>query len=154
MAFRHTLRLNSPLHIARYGAQEMTMTTAPSFTGLQLRSQATSASTLVLSLASVTQPAPGPDDVVVRIEASPINPSDIGLLFGPADISAAQVSGTGAATTATAPIAERFMKALAGRLNQALPVGSLPENWENTGRNASCPCGSGKKFKHCHGALV
>ena len=100
------------------------MTTAPSFTGLQLRSQATSASTLVLSLASVTQPAPGPDDVVVRIEASPINPSDIGLLFGPADISAAQVSGTGAATTATAPIAERFMKALAGRLNQAMPVGN------------------------------
>jgi preprotein translocase subunit SecA len=37
---------------------------------------------------------------------------------------------------------------------QALPVTALPENWENTGRNASCPCGSGKKFKHCHGALV
>ena len=26
--------------------------------------------------------------------------------------------------------------------------------WERTGRNAACPCGSGKKFKHCHGALV
>ena len=37
---------------------------------------------------------------------------------------------------------------------QALPVTALPENWENTGRNAPCPCGSGKKFKHCHGALV
>jgi preprotein translocase subunit SecA len=37
---------------------------------------------------------------------------------------------------------------------QALPVTALPEGWENTGRNASCPCGSGKKFKHCHGALV
>jgi preprotein translocase subunit SecA len=37
---------------------------------------------------------------------------------------------------------------------QALPVGSLPDDWENTGRNAPCPCGSGKKFKHCHGALV
>jgi preprotein translocase subunit SecA len=37
---------------------------------------------------------------------------------------------------------------------QALPVTALPEGWEDTGRNASCPCGSGKKFKHCHGALV
>jgi preprotein translocase subunit SecA len=36
----------------------------------------------------------------------------------------------------------------------ALPVSSLPQGWEDTGRNAPCPCGSGKKFKHCHGALV
>ncbi len=37
---------------------------------------------------------------------------------------------------------------------QALPVSSLPAGWEQTGRNQSCPCGSGKKFKHCHGALI
>lgn len=37
---------------------------------------------------------------------------------------------------------------------QALPVTALPDGWEDTGRNAPCPCGSGKKFKHCHGALV
>ena len=37
---------------------------------------------------------------------------------------------------------------------QALPVSALPEGWEDTGRNAPCPCGSGKKFKHCHGALI
>ena len=37
---------------------------------------------------------------------------------------------------------------------QALPVSSLPEDWEQTARNAACPCGSGKKFKHCHGSLV
>jgi preprotein translocase subunit SecA len=37
---------------------------------------------------------------------------------------------------------------------QALPVSALPLGWEATGRNAPCPCGSGKKFKHCHGALV
>ncbi|WP_374472410.1 preprotein translocase subunit SecA [Phenylobacterium sp.] len=36
----------------------------------------------------------------------------------------------------------------------ALPVTSLPQGWEDTGRNAPCPCGSGKKFKHCHGSLV
>ena len=37
---------------------------------------------------------------------------------------------------------------------EALPISSLPAGWEQTGRNAACPCGSGKKFKHCHGALV
>lgn len=36
----------------------------------------------------------------------------------------------------------------------ALPVTALPDGWEQTGRNAGCPCGSGRKFKHCHGALV
>ena len=36
----------------------------------------------------------------------------------------------------------------------ALPVSALPDGWERSGRNAPCPCGSGKKFKHCHGALV
>ena len=28
------------------------------------------------------------------------------------------------------------------------------ESWANTPRNAPCPCGSGKKYKHCHGALI
>jgi len=37
---------------------------------------------------------------------------------------------------------------------QALPVSALPEGWQDTGRNQPCPCGSGKKFKHCHGALI
>lgn len=37
---------------------------------------------------------------------------------------------------------------------QALPVTALPDGWQDTGRNQPCPCGSGKKFKHCHGALV
>jgi preprotein translocase subunit SecA len=36
----------------------------------------------------------------------------------------------------------------------SIPASSLPEGWQRTGRNALCPCGSGKKFKHCHGALV
>jgi len=36
----------------------------------------------------------------------------------------------------------------------ALPVSALPAGWETTSRNAPCPCGSGRKFKHCHGALA
>ncbi len=39
-------------------------------------------------------------------------------------------------------------------LAERLPPSSLPPGWERTARNAMCPCGSGKKFKHCHGALV
>jgi preprotein translocase subunit SecA len=37
---------------------------------------------------------------------------------------------------------------------QALPFSALPDGWQQTGRNAACPCGSGRKFKHCHGSLV
>jgi preprotein translocase subunit SecA len=44
--------------------------------------------------------------------------------------------------------------ALDASQRQALPLSALPEGWERTGRNSPCPCGSGKKFKHCHGALV
>jgi len=43
---------------------------------------------------------------------------------------------------------------LSAEQRQALPVSALPDDWEHTGRNAACPCGSGKKFKHCHGQLV
>ena len=34
------------------------------------------------------------------------------------------------------------------------PEKEMPKNWHNTGRNEKCPCGSGKKFKHCHGRLI
>ena len=35
-----------------------------------------------------------------------------------------------------------------------MPVEMLPEGWQRTGRNSLCPCGSGRKFKHCHGSLI
>ncbi|MDR3514096.1 MAG: preprotein translocase subunit SecA [Caulobacteraceae bacterium] len=44
--------------------------------------------------------------------------------------------------------------ALAADQRAALPVSALPADWERTSRNAQCPCGSGRKFKHCHGALI
>ena len=43
--------------------------------------------------------------------------------------------------------------------NSKLPLGAktppeqMPTGWQSTGRNEICPCGSGKKFKHCHGRL-
>ena len=92
--------------------------------GLQLRSLVTPAGALELSLASVDIPAPAADEVVVRIEAAPINPSDIGLLFGAADMAAATFGGSADRPTVSAPIPERAMKSMAGRLGQAMPVGN------------------------------
>jgi preprotein translocase subunit SecA len=46
------------------------------------------------------------------------------------------------------------MGAVPADQRQALPASALPTQWERTSRNAPCPCGSGKKFKHCHGSLI
>ena len=93
-------------------------------TGLQLRSLVKPGGELELSLVSVPTPSPGPDEVVVRIEASPINPSDLGLLLGPADLSTMTRSGTADRPIVTARIPEGAMKGMAGRLGQSMPVGN------------------------------
>ncbi|CAN5254464.1 zinc-binding dehydrogenase [soil metagenome] len=93
-------------------------------TGLQIRSLIKSNGDFELSLASVPVGEPGPDEVVVRIEASPINPSDLGLLFGAADMSAANSSGDGDAAVVTSKVPVQFMKAMAGRLDESMPVGN------------------------------
>ena len=54
----------------------------------------------------------------------------------------------------TNPSAQNPEQALIGDDRSKLPVEALPPGWEMTGRNAPCPCGSGRKFKHCHGALA
>ncbi len=90
----------------------------------QIRSKITSDGQLELSLAEVEIPAPAPDEVVVRVEAAPINPSDLGLLIGPADMSQAQVSGTPAAPIVTAPIPPALLALQADRFDQSLPAGN------------------------------
>ncbi|MEW6539701.1 MAG: preprotein translocase subunit SecA [Pseudomonadota bacterium] len=52
------------------------------------------------------------------------------------------------------PSAQNPEGTLIGDDRSKLPVEALPPGWEMTGRNSPCPCGSGRKFKHCHGALV
>jgi preprotein translocase subunit SecA len=52
------------------------------------------------------------------------------------------------------PAAQLPESMLSGDSRANMPVESLPVGWERTSRNALCPCGSGRKFKHCHGALV
>ena len=96
---------------------------ADTTTGLQLRSIIKKSGELEISLVSVPTPEPGPDEVVVRVEASPINPSDLGLLVGAADMSTAKASGTKEAPVVTAKVPEASMKGMAGRLDESLPVG-------------------------------
>jgi len=93
-------------------------------TGLQLRSLIKSSGELEISLLSVPTPEPGPDEVVVRVEATPINPSDLGLLTGAADLSTVKVSGSKESPIVTAKVPEAGMRAMAGRLDQSMPVGN------------------------------
>ena len=93
-------------------------------TALQLRSLIKASGELELSLASVPIPEPGVDEVLVRIEAAPINPSDLGLLVGAADMSTARTSGTGNDTVVTATVPAPFMRAMAGRVDESMPVGN------------------------------
>jgi NADPH2:quinone reductase len=100
------------------------MTTDKPTTGVQLRSLVKSNGELALSLESVAVVPPAPNEVLVRIEAAPINPSDIGLLFGAADMSTAKSSGTPDRPIVTARIPEAAMKSMAGRLDASMPVGN------------------------------
>ncbi len=92
--------------------------------GLQLRSEVKNDGSLLLSLARVPVAEPGPDEVVLRIEATPSNPSDIGLLFGAADMSKAAAKGTKENPVITAPIPPTALRAMAARVDQSLPVGN------------------------------
>jgi NADPH2:quinone reductase len=89
--------------------------------GLQLRSLITSGGQLELSLAKVDIPDPAPDEIVIRVEGSPINPSDLGLLLGAADISTLKA---GPGPTLTASVPPHLMRAMAGRVDQSMPVGN------------------------------
>lgn len=113
--------------------------------GLQLRSLMKASGELELSLAKVTTPDPGPDEVLVRVEATPINPSDLGLLLGPADLSTAKAGGTPQSPTVTAVVPQHLLKAFAARLDQSMPVGN---------EGAGTVIKAGANAKHLEGKLV
>ena len=92
--------------------------------GLQLRSLIKKGGDLEISLLEVPTPEPSVDEVVVRVEASPINPSDLGLLVGAADMSTAKAAGSKDAPVITAKVPEAAMRAMAGRLDESMPVGN------------------------------
>ncbi len=91
---------------------------------LELRSIVTSGGKLEMSLETVAAPEPKDDEVLIRVEAAPINPSDLGLLIGPADVSTLEVTGSGNNIKATMDIPEAMMGAMHARLDQSLPAGN------------------------------
>jgi NADPH2:quinone reductase len=91
---------------------------------LELRSLVTSQGTLELSLHDVPVPSPAANEVLVRVEASPINPSDLGVLIPGADMSTATVAGTPEHPVVTAPLPEGALAALSARVDKSLPVGN------------------------------
>jgi NADPH:quinone reductase-like Zn-dependent oxidoreductase len=115
--------------------------------GLQLRSLIKSSGELEISLQNVPTPEPGPDEVVVRVEATPINPSDLGLLTGAADLSSVKASGSKDNPIVTAKVPEAGMRAMAGRLDQSMPVG-------NEGAGRVIRTGSSDKAKALMGKTV
>lgn len=91
---------------------------------LQLQSLLKSSGVLEVSLVERDVPVPAAGEVVVRVEAAPINPSDLGILFGPADVTKLTLSGTKERPVVTAPVSEGALKALAARVDKPLPVGN------------------------------
>jgi NADPH2:quinone reductase len=91
---------------------------------LELRSLLTSHGTLELSLHDVQVPSPAGDEVLVRVEASPINPSDLGVLIAGADMSTATIAGTPERPVVTATLREAALEGLSARVDKPLPVGN------------------------------
>lgn len=95
-----------------------------SMTGLELRSTIATDGVLRVTLENVPVQEPGPGQLLVRIEASPINPSDLGLLFGPADMTTLKAAGTAAAPVLEAQVPEHSRVSVRGRIGQSLPIGN------------------------------
>ncbi|HEY2463717.1 MAG TPA: zinc-binding dehydrogenase [Steroidobacteraceae bacterium] len=91
---------------------------------LQLRSLARKTGEMELSLQTTSIPAPAQDEVIVKIQAAPINPSDLGLLLANADWSQAKVSGTPLQPVLTAPLSAHAVQAMAARIDISMPVGN------------------------------
>ena len=91
---------------------------------LELRSLVTARGTLELALHDVPVPSPGANEVLVRVEASPINPSDLGVLIASADMSTATVTGGPERPVVTATLAPGALQGLSARVDKSLPVGN------------------------------
>ena len=116
-------------------------------TGLQIRSLVKKSGVLEVSLVPVPTPEPAADEIVIRVEATPINPSDIALLLGPVDMNTAKQSGSAASPVLTANILERAIPALSARFDQSMPVG-------NEGAGTVVKAGSSPAAQALMGKLV
>ena len=93
-------------------------------TAHQLFTTVTEDHRLVLSVEPYEGPEPGPDEVVVQSEAAPINPSDLGLLVGPADLSTAKTGEFDGHPALIADVHPAWRKLVGGRAGKKLPAGN------------------------------
>jgi NADPH:quinone reductase len=100
------------------------MTHSHPATMLQLRSTVTSGGELRLHLERVDVPEPKDDEVLVRVEAAPINPSDLGLLLAGADPAALRAEVVDGLPVISGRVPDAAMPAMAGRVDRSLPVGN------------------------------
>ncbi|MDR3467503.1 MAG: zinc-binding dehydrogenase [Xanthobacteraceae bacterium] len=115
--------------------------------GLELRTLMTRAGALELSLQRLGVPEPAADEVVVRVEATPINPSDLALLLGPVDPATLTSTGAGDDVVVRGQVPEPMLKAFAARLDQSMPVG-------NEGAGTVVRTGSSEAARALEGRLV
>lgn len=113
--------------------------------GREIRSSIGEDGKLTLGLENVEIEAPGPDEIVVRVEAAPINPSDLGLLLGPANIGTLEGGGSAEQPVATLTVPQRALGGLRARIGQSLPVGN---------EGAGIVVAAGEKFKGLEGRRV
>lgn len=93
-------------------------------TNIQLTSTITEDSKLELALREIEIPQPGDNEVVVRMEAVPLNPSDLGVMFSVADMTTAGQSGSADRPVISANVPAKFMGAVKARVGKAIPVGN------------------------------
>jgi len=113
--------------------------------GLQISSLITPEGELRLTLDDVAVPAPAADQIVVRMEGAPLNPSDLGLLLGPADLSTIAASGTPERPVVTATVNPAFLPSLQARIGEAMAVGN---------EGAGVVIDAGEDAKHLIGRTV
>ena len=91
----------------------------------EIRTKVTSAGEVELSIAKVEIPEPKEDEVLIRVEAAPINPSDLGLLLSfAADLGSIRIEGDGDKVVTSMPIHPRLMASMKPRLDQSMPAGN------------------------------
>jgi len=93
-------------------------------TYLQMLSTITKDGELRMELVEQPMPTPMPDQVIIQVEATPINPSDHGVMFGWTDMSGCASNGSGKDTVLSAPVSKHGMGVMKARIGQALPVGN------------------------------
>ena len=114
---------------------------------IQLTSTISEDNKLILALQDIDMPTPGADEIVVRIEAAPLNPSDFGVMFSAADMSTAVQSGTEQSPVVTADVPAKYMPSLKTRVGKDTPVG-------NEGAGTVIAAGSSPEAQALMGKMV